>query len=306
MHTRVPKSLRSGISDLTLTEQHFNEHTITLPFRHNPTKNMSSDAVEDLSRHLVHCSMRNGFGLTPHPWQEVIGSHLNKMLCPASNIAPGPVLLCQPTGVGKSLVRDTFAVAHGGITWCISPLLSHAADQLTKLQQQAAVSSIVAIHLFAQFGLYFRDEFLQLHPLVFDNLRVGSKPPSNSYRSKLPSIVSSSSYELPATLNLNSMHIGTRTPASMETRLYVSSLAFQRQLRYVGSIRTLELPGLILSDIWDPELVKPTIPPLPVTECFPIMIASSGYSCMLKNHAGTMLILSFLGNTIPGDDKGVE
>jgi hypothetical protein len=26
----------------------------------------------------------------------------------------------------------------------------------------------------------------------------------------------------------------------------------------VGSIRTLELPGLILSDIWDPELVEPT------------------------------------------------
>jgi hypothetical protein len=100
---------------------------------------MSSDAVDDLSRCLVHCSMPNGFGLTPHPWQEAIGSHLNKMLCPASNIAPGHVLLCQPTGSGKFLVRDTFAVAHGGITWCISPLLSLAADQVTKLQQQAAL-----------------------------------------------------------------------------------------------------------------------------------------------------------------------
>ena len=108
---------------------------------------MSSDAADDLSRRLVHCSMRNGFGLTPHPWQEAIGSHLNKMLCPASNIAPGPVLLCQPTGGGRSLVRNTFAIPHGGITWCISPLLSLAADQVTKLQQQAALSSIVAIHL---------------------------------------------------------------------------------------------------------------------------------------------------------------
>jgi superfamily II DNA helicase RecQ len=169
------------------------------------------------------------------------------MLCPASNIAPGPVLLCHPTGGGKSLVRDTFAVAYGGITWCISPLLSLAADQVTKLQQQAALSSIVAIHLekhtqdasklrqlclqlasipnsssstiivfsspqflvdnllvrnlfctlslnhddskkngltllaidevhlFAQFGLYFRDEFLQLRasPCVWQALRWG-------------------------------------------------------------------------------------------------------------------------------------
>jgi hypothetical protein len=61
----------------------------------------------------MHCSMWNGFGLTSHPWKEAIGSHLNKMLCPASNIAPGPVLLCQPAGSGKSLVRDTFAIAQG-------------------------------------------------------------------------------------------------------------------------------------------------------------------------------------------------
>ena len=220
---------------------------------------MPSDATDDLFHHLVHCSMWNGFGLTPDPWQEAIGSHLNKMLCPASNIAPGPVLLCHPTGGGKSLVRDTFAVAYGGITWCISPLLSLAADQVTKLQQQAALSSIVAIHLdehtrdasklrqlclqlasipksssstiivfsspqilvdnllvrnlfrtlslnhddskkngltllaidevhlFAQFGLYFRDEFLQLRPLVFDKLRVGgTRQSSNSYRSTVP------------------------------------------------------------------------------------------------------------------------
>ena len=99
---------------------------------------MSPDAVDDLSCHLMHCSMQNGFGLTPHPWQEAIGSHLNKMLCPASNIAPGPVLLYQLTSGGKSLVRDTFSVAHGGITWCISPLLSLVADQVMKLQQQAA------------------------------------------------------------------------------------------------------------------------------------------------------------------------
>ena len=52
----------------------------------------------------------------------------------------------------------------------------------------------------------------------------------------------------------------------------------------VGSIRTLGFPGLILSDIWDPELVEPTMAPVfqPVTECFLIMVALSGYSCTFK------------------------
>jgi hypothetical protein len=39
--------------------------------------------------------------------------------------------------------------------------------------------AIDEVHLFAQFGLYFRDEFLQLRPLVFDKL-------SNFYRSTVP------------------------------------------------------------------------------------------------------------------------
>ena len=47
--------------------------------------------------------------------------------------------------------------------------------------------AIDEVHLFAQFGLYFRDEFLQLRPLVFDKLRVGgTRQSSNSYRSTVP------------------------------------------------------------------------------------------------------------------------
>jgi hypothetical protein len=58
----------------------------------------------------------------------------------------------------------------------------------------------------------------------------------------------------------------------------------------VGSIRTLELLGLISFDIWDPDLVEPTMPPLPVTEYFPaMMVASWGYSrTFKKNHTGKL------------------
>jgi len=46
-----------------------------------------------------------------------------------------------------SLVRDTFAVAQGGVTWCISsPLLSLAADQETKINA-GSNTTITAIHI---------------------------------------------------------------------------------------------------------------------------------------------------------------
>ena len=63
----------------------------------------------------------------------------------------------------------------------------------------------------------------------------------------------------------------------------------------VGSICILELPGLILSDLWDPELMESTMPPLPVTECSPIMITSSGYSHTLK----TPTLANLLDATAP-------
>jgi hypothetical protein len=44
-------------------------------------------------------------------------------------LEPSSAFLCHPTGGGKSLVRDTFAVAQNGVTWCILPLVSLAADQ---------------------------------------------------------------------------------------------------------------------------------------------------------------------------------
>jgi superfamily II DNA helicase RecQ len=143
-------------------------------------------------------------------------------------LAPAPTFLCQPTGGGKSLVRDAFAAGRFGISWCIGPLLALGADQESKINKRSisndgrtfaihldayrSVSqqtgiwteinkysrqsnlSVVILsspqviqqmfltllnsgslqqlcideaHLFVQFGLYFRDEFLQLKEHVF-------------------------------------------------------------------------------------------------------------------------------------------
>jgi superfamily II DNA helicase RecQ len=108
-----------------------------------------TDDLDSLCRRLARLSMINGFEKAPYLWQENVISHLNKMACHPSRggLEPSPVFLCHPTtGGGKSLVRDTFAVAQGGVTWCLSPLLSLAADQETKINA-GSNTTITAIHI---------------------------------------------------------------------------------------------------------------------------------------------------------------
>jgi superfamily II DNA helicase RecQ len=64
-------------------------------------------------------------------------------------IVPAPVFLCQPTGGGKSLVRDTFTVTQGGITLCITPLLLLSADQKSKINSKTSQNdnSVLTIHI---------------------------------------------------------------------------------------------------------------------------------------------------------------
>jgi superfamily II DNA helicase RecQ len=60
---------------------------------------------------------------------------------------PGPVLLCQPTGGGKSMVRDTFAASSPGVTINIAPLLSLSADQHSKFMQKRQTPQVFSLHL---------------------------------------------------------------------------------------------------------------------------------------------------------------
>jgi superfamily II DNA helicase RecQ len=81
--------------------------------------------------------MLRAFGFTPFAWQDDILCHLLKMASPRHSIAPAPTFLCQPTGGGKSLVRDVFASGCGGVTWCIGPLLALGADQESKINKRS-------------------------------------------------------------------------------------------------------------------------------------------------------------------------
>jgi hypothetical protein len=181
--------------------------------------------------------MQDAFGYTPFAWQDDILCHLLKMASTSHSIAPAPTFLCQPTGGGKSLVRDVFASGRGGVTWCIGPLLALGADQESKInkrslsndgktfalhldeyrteaqlfgiweelnaytrQSELAVVVLTSpqilcssstirnmfmtmldsgalqllcvdeAHLFVQFGLFFREEFIQLKSLLFEKL----------------------------------------------------------------------------------------------------------------------------------------
>ena len=59
-----------------------------------------------------------------------------------------PLFLVNPTGGGKSLIRDTLAVILRGVHLCIVPLLSLAADQTLKvLQHIVSGVFLMLIHL---------------------------------------------------------------------------------------------------------------------------------------------------------------
>eukprot|EP00978_Attheya_sp_CCMP212_P009965 scaffold23876_cov51-Attheya_sp.AAC.3 len=115
-----------------------------LPHKTSPAYPMA------IARRLASVSMLDVFDKIPFPWQEDVIAHMNLMMAKRNGIPPAAVLLVQPMGGGKSLVCDMFAVAHGGIHWSISPLLSLTADQGSKLNASAIQDddgAVVAVHL---------------------------------------------------------------------------------------------------------------------------------------------------------------
>ena len=196
-------------------------------------------SIDEASNDLASVAMLDVFGCSPHAWQRSILAHLYRMSTKHGD--PGPVLLvCQPTGGGKSMVRDTFAASSPGVTINIAPLLSLSADQHSKFMQKrrtpqvfslhldayrttsqqkeicalllrvashGSISTSVVVfsspqaftdnpiyrtmlhsllnmklvlvcidevHLFVQFGLWFRSEFVHLKSVLFDHLRRGA------------------------------------------------------------------------------------------------------------------------------------
>jgi hypothetical protein len=60
--------------------------------------------------------MEAAFGISPYNWQEDAICHPLKMTNECLGLPPAPVFLCQPTGGGKSLVRDTLAETQGAVS----------------------------------------------------------------------------------------------------------------------------------------------------------------------------------------------
>jgi superfamily II DNA helicase RecQ len=69
----------------------------------------------------------------PKEWQLFV-THSILMSSILSRAGPIPMLLCRPTGGGKSSVRDIVGfLIGGGVALCLVPLLALAGDQTTKL-----------------------------------------------------------------------------------------------------------------------------------------------------------------------------
>ena len=105
---------------------------------------MSYRHIEEVHE-LIKTTMDEVFSLKPKKNQLEAISHL--ILMSLEKIPIKPLLLCQPTGCGKSMVRDVFASSVGGITINIAPLLSLNADQNNKLKSKIKCKNVHCIHL---------------------------------------------------------------------------------------------------------------------------------------------------------------
>jgi hypothetical protein len=80
----------------------------------------------------VKFTFLDNLGYEPYEWQSTSIQHILSIAVKGRRGAATPVLLVQPTGGGKSSVRDVCALLLGGCCLTIVPLLSLAADQTEK------------------------------------------------------------------------------------------------------------------------------------------------------------------------------
>jgi hypothetical protein len=94
-------------------------------------------AVDPIIRTIILAAFAAFHGFVPKTWQLECVSHILKTIV---NGYPGPVpiLLCRPTGGGKSAVRDCLAlIIGGGVALTVVPLLAVAGDQTSKVRRAA-------------------------------------------------------------------------------------------------------------------------------------------------------------------------
>jgi superfamily II DNA helicase RecQ len=86
------------------------------------------------------------FNKYPRDWQLRVGGRIIADICANRETRQ---LCVQPTGSGKPLLYQSIGTYHKGVTLCLSPLLSLAADQVNKLMisTRGDDASITALHL---------------------------------------------------------------------------------------------------------------------------------------------------------------
>ena len=106
-----------------------------------PTEPIDLDALNTKFTHkCAHI-----FNKIPHQWQINVGTGILASL--ESNIDHNQLLI-RKTGEGKSLVYLATGACIGGITLCISPILSLGMDQTRKvLNHTPNITSVTLFHL---------------------------------------------------------------------------------------------------------------------------------------------------------------
>src|SRR5262245_39974466 len=99
----------------------------------------SSEPLPDACAERLERARSSVFGIAAlHPWQAEVISAL---------MAGRAVLLVAPTGGGKSLCYQLPAVALGGTTLVVSPLISLMEDQVCALARRGVAATYVASNL---------------------------------------------------------------------------------------------------------------------------------------------------------------
>jgi hypothetical protein len=94
---------------------------------------MSIIGTTDILSTAISYTFTQNHGYPPYDWQSSSTKRLLQVAAKVPTRSPTLIVLSQPTGGGKSSVRDVVGLMIGGVILTIVPLLGLSADQKTKL-----------------------------------------------------------------------------------------------------------------------------------------------------------------------------
>jgi superfamily II DNA helicase RecQ len=92
-------------------------------------------SVDPILKTIIIAAFATFHAFVPKDWQLEIVAHLLKTVVDGPP-GPTPILICRPTGGGKSAVRDCAGfILGGGVVLTVVPLLAVAGDQTSKVRR---------------------------------------------------------------------------------------------------------------------------------------------------------------------------